>query len=248
MKHLSLIPPLIIVLLVSVLFIVNFSPNTILSGWDNLHPEFNFSLNISRSIFAPWQEYQGLGLVGGMGHASDLPRQLVLWFSSLVLPTSYLRQLYCFLMLLSGPLGVYFLLQKVFLKQKLASLAGSIFYLLNLSTIQTFYAAFEPFVTQYGMLPWLFLTVLNYINHSSKSNLFFLVIINLFAVPQAYVPTTFLVYFMALVGSLTILSIQQKGKTLKKSLVVLLLTLLINAFWLLPFINPDGYRNGLPSK
>lgn len=232
----SLLFPLSIIFVAFVLFIVNFSPSTYFSGWDNLHPEFNFSLNIGRSIFAPWQEYQGLGLIGGMGHASDLPRQLLLLIFSIVLPENFLRQGYFFLMLLIGPLGMYFLLDKIILKQKFASLAGGLFYLLNLATIQTFFVAFEPFATQYGLLPWLIFAVFNYINHSSKRNLLFLITINLLAVPQAYVPTTFLVYFMVLIGSLIILSVQQKGEFIKKSLVVILITFLINAFWLLPFL------------
>src|SRR3989338_5034642 len=41
--------------------------NQIFMGWDNINPELNLILNIKRSIFSVWQEYQGLGLVAGMG-------------------------------------------------------------------------------------------------------------------------------------------------------------------------------------
>src|SRR4030066_331426 len=101
----------IIFLAVLSIALTNFEPGTILSGWDNLHPEFNFLINIKRSIFSVWQEYQGLGLLGGMGHASDLFRQIFLWMISFVLPTSFLRYFFHFLMLFLGPLGLYFLLK-----------------------------------------------------------------------------------------------------------------------------------------
>src|SRR6476469_3381933 len=82
---------------VLLLFATSYQPGTFLTGWDNLHPEFYFSMNIQRSIFAVWQEYQGLGLLGGMGHASDLPHQLFLLGLSFILPLSTVRSLWTFL-------------------------------------------------------------------------------------------------------------------------------------------------------
>lgn len=233
--------PLGIICVVLILAAANFSSNLWLSGWDNLHPEFAFDVNIQRSFFAVWQEYQGLGLLGGMGHAADLPRQLLLLFLSPIVPANWLRQIYFFLMLAVGSLGLYFLLVKKILssiqedKRELASFLGSIFYLLNLGTVQTFYAPFESFVTHFGFLPWLFLVAFTYINHPTRKNLLFLIIINLFAIPEAYVPTTFLIYLVALTGSLAIYSVQRLS-LLKAAVKVLIITLFINAFWLLPFL------------
>src|SRR5579859_7415316 len=92
--------------------LLNFKTNTFLIGWDGLVPEFNFGINIQRSFFAVWQEYQGLGLLGGMGHASDLVRQLILLFLSVVFPNDMLRYLWTFLMLFIGATGAYFLSKK----------------------------------------------------------------------------------------------------------------------------------------
>src|SRR6266566_455847 len=77
--------------LVLLLFLTNYQPGTILSGWDNLHPEFDFGLNVKRSIFAVWQEYQGLGLLGGMAHSADLLRHIFLFGLSFFIPTDMLR-------------------------------------------------------------------------------------------------------------------------------------------------------------
>ncbi len=104
---------LILLGFVVLLFVTNYRPGTILSGWDNLHPEFDFGLNIKRSIFAVWQEYQGLGLLGGMAHSTDLLRQIFLFILSLFLPNDSLRYIWTFLMLFTGSVGSYFLIKYV---------------------------------------------------------------------------------------------------------------------------------------
>src|SRR5690554_3243624 len=102
-------PLAVLSLLVVVLAAVNFSPGSWLSGWDNLHPEFNFGLNIGRSLSSVWQEYQGLGLLGGMSHAADLPRQLFLFVISIVIPPQLHRYLWVWLSWWCGAVGAYFL-------------------------------------------------------------------------------------------------------------------------------------------
>src|ERR1035437_7494333 len=102
--------PIITILGITLLlFIRNYSANTWLIGWDNLTPEFNLGMNIQRSIFAVWQEYQGLGLLGGMGHASDLVHQVILLLLSFALPLHLLRYTWTFLMLFLGSVGAYLL-------------------------------------------------------------------------------------------------------------------------------------------
>ena len=107
---------LILVTIVFLIALINYQLGTWLTGWDNLHPEFDFWLNIKRSLIAVWQEYQGLGLVGGMGHASDLFRQIFLLIFSLLIPLNFLRYFYTFLMLLLGLLGLYNLIAFLFRK------------------------------------------------------------------------------------------------------------------------------------
>ncbi len=264
--------------IVTLIAFLNYQPGTWLTGWDNLHPEFNFGLNIKRSIFAVWQEYQGLGLLGGMAYAADLPREIFLWFCNLVLPTSFLRYFYTFLMLLLGPLGVYFLIDFLLCSShrprsplrlrsgqaghlgrgtllsflttnhlQLTAFLGALFYLFNLATVQIFYVAFEPFVAQYGVLPWLFFSLILYLKKPSKRSLSFFLLANIVSLPQAYVPTVFLVWFTSLVIFLGVLGIfrlcqgfgGQVGKLrgLKKRVFfVFLVVLAVNAFWLLPFL------------
>jgi len=72
-------------LLSSLLCLANFTNGTYLTGWDNLQIELSFAINLERAFNAVWQEYQGLGLLGGMAHGADLLRQLFLWPFSLFL-------------------------------------------------------------------------------------------------------------------------------------------------------------------
>jgi len=219
--------------------------NTYLIGWDNLMPEFNLGMNIQRSIFAVWQEYQGLGLLGGMGHASDLIHQLSLLLMSFVIPTQLLRYAWTFLMLFTGSAGAYFLIKKLILKdnelseikKQSISLLGALFYLLNLSTIQSFYAPFEAFIAHFAALPWLLLTSLLFFIKPNFKNGLFLIIVLMLATPQAYIPTLFLVYMISLLLLTFSLAILKPSFfVLKSFLKMIAIILVINAFWLLPFL------------
>jgi len=238
----KIFPYLIILLIVLILFFTNYRSGTWLSGWDNLHPEFNFKLNFQREIFAGWQEYQGLGAVGGLMIATDLPRLIFLWVLSIFLPLSILRYFFIFLMLFLGPIGVYTLIKNIILKNiepdknYIASLGGALFYLLNLGTIQIFYVPFDPFVVFYGFLPWLIYTHLKTIENKNKKNLLTFFLINLLSVPQNYVPTIFIVYLITL-GIISIgYFIKNKSTEILKRIVFLfILIFIINSFWLFNF-------------
>jgi len=234
-------PLFILIVIILAVIAANFSLHTFLLGWDNLAVEFNFGLNIQRSIFSAWQGFQGLGIVAGNGHAADLPRQLLLLPLSF-LPLNLIRQIYIFLTLAAGSIGAYFLVKKLLsYKDKninnLIPALGGLFYLLNLATIQTFYVAFEPFVTHFAALPWLLLSALYFIAEDNKKALLFFIFINILAIPQGQVPTIFFVYLFSLCFFLLVLFIETRTKAIfKKCTQVILLTLILNAFWLLPFI------------
>ncbi len=207
-----------------------------------MHPEFNFAANIKRSLFAVWQEYQGLGLLGGMGHASDLLHQLFLLTLSIILPTSILRYVWTFLMLFTGSVGVYFLTMRIMRGvtrlegPRAIALVGGLFYLLNLSSMQMFYTPFEAFSAFFGFLPWLLLTTINYFINPNRKSLLFLILVLILSTPAWYIPTLFVVYLLTIsIISLTLLFWQKKTEIIKRTIKVFILVFLINAFWLLPF-------------
>lgn len=236
-------PKLVIFFLILLLAFDNYRPQTWLTGWDNLHPEFDFGLNLKRTIFSAWQEYQGLGLLGGMGHGADLFRELFLALLSLLFPLSFLRYFYHFLALALGAFGACALGRGVLFKKlalperNLVALAVAIFYLFNLATVQMFYVPYEASSTHFAFLPWLFLSAFNYIKTGRRWALFWLFSINLFAAAQGYVGTYFLVYLIALGVSLVgffALDHQPLRRFVARVGGVFLLIFLVNSFWLLP--------------
>jgi len=227
--------------LVVILILKNYTPDTFLSGWDTLHPEFNFFLNFQRLIFGVFRDEQGLGAITAHSHMSDLPRVILLYIFNLFLPLSLLRYSYIFLNLLLGPIGMYFLLRKIVLDKK-ASFLGGLFYLLNLGTLQQFIVPFEMFTTQYAFLPWIFLFAIEYLYSKNKNEkpLFFFALIMLLASPMAYASVlwyvTFISFFLFLLA-LSVPSLLKKDFLIfKKSVILMLISLLVNSFWIMPNI------------
>ncbi len=238
-------PILTILFLEILLFATNYIPNTYFLGWDNLFPEINFFENIRRNIFGVWLEYRGLGLLDGMSFAANLEHHFFLSALAFFLPQNLLRYFFIFLMHFLGGLGFYFLLNDLFKehsKKKTISLIGSLFYLFNLVTVQTFFAPYEVFAVHYAFLPLLLLGATRYLRYGSSKNILLFSFISLLSVPQAHVPTIFIVYIFALacilyfqiIGIGKTLLIERK-EAIKRSAVIFLITFIINSYWGLPY-------------
>lgn len=235
-------PILIVVVLCGLVVWKNVVSGTYLTGWDNLHTEFDFKTNIiDRGINGVWQYYQGLGVPSGNAHVADLPRQFALWIASWVVPQNLIRYGYHLTAWLGGGIGLYFLTLKMLVgeigyrKKQIVALVGSIFYLFNLGTLQNFYAPYESFSHFYLMLPWLIYVFLSYLQIGGRKKLLWLALINLLAVPMSYIPTIFIVY-MLVVGIMGLNELMaSRLKNWKRVFVSGVVILIINSFWLLPF-------------
>ena len=233
--------PLILVIIGGILAWKNFTPGTWLSGWDTLHPEFDFSLNFQR-ILSVWHEEQGLGTLTGHSQVAELPRMIFLWLTSLVFPVSFLRYLYFFTCLILGPLGMYFFLEKIAFvakegtKCRILSFLGGLFYLLNLGTVQHFFVPFEMFATLYAFLPWILLFADRFIKIGRKKDLILFCFLSFLSASMAYAATlwyAFFAFFSLYILMTTLL--ENRSKIYFKRVLVLFLTILsINSFWLLP--------------
>lgn len=226
----------LILLITTLLFIVNYLPKTYLTGWDNLQTELFPWLNLKRSFFAVWQEYQSFGLVSGLAHASDLIRSVFIWLISFILPQNVIRYVFHILMLFIGGLGLFTLLNTLWFKdKKIYSFIGALFYMFNLGTIQIFYVPYEAFSVFFAFLPleiWGFLKLLE---SKNKSNLFLFILINFLATPQSYVQTLFLVYISILFCIVLGRTIETRSfLPVKMSILPFVLILFINSFWILP--------------
>lgn len=231
-------------LLVAILAVVNFpSWGSWQTGWDNLHPEFNFFLNVKRSFFAMWQEFQGVGLVGGHGYAATLPHTIILLILSWFLPDFALRTIFTFLMLCIGVTGVYTVTKTILhrhttpLITMAASLVAGVFTMLSIGTIQNFYIQLEAFIVHYASLPWLLLSVYWYWNKPSKKRLFFFIVINLIAAPSGFIPPLFVVQCGAIGVLLTMLllnHLHQWKSGIRKGITIVATIAMLNAYWLIP--------------
>src|SRR3989344_3204675 len=237
-RIINYLPVIVLVFIAFLLALQNYTPGTFLSGWDTLHLEFNFGLNFQRLFFGVFRPEQGLGAVAAHSHMSDLPRVILLYIFDQFIPLSFLRYSYIFLNLILGPIGMYYFLQKVVLKDKIASFLGGLFYLLNLGTMQQFVVPFEMFTTQFALLPWLFFFATKYILENKKTNLLFFALTTLFATPIAFAATLW--YFQFFIFGLYILTLtfsevlRKNFQVVKKIFIILGLALLINSFWILP--------------
>ncbi|MBI3956228.1 hypothetical protein HY339_03135 [Candidatus Gottesmanbacteria bacterium] len=231
----------LLMLLEGVLVGANYKPGTFLMGWDNMMPEFNFRQALVTNIFGVWQEHRGLGLYDGMGHAANLIHTIFLWLLSFALPTNLLRYSFHFLMHLLGGIGAYILLHH-FIDNHIATarrlsierwiaLAGSLFYMLNLATIQMFYTPLEAFSVHFAALPWLAWSLVTYLHEGSRKRFLVFLLISLLSTPQFFIPTLLLPVALLLV-SISITSLAN----IKRICVAACGFFLINAFWLLPYV------------
>lgn len=237
--------PLIILFLLWLTIAIANTPGTgqWLTGWDNLHPEFNLPLNLERALVGVWQEFQGLGLVGGHGYSATIPHTIFVSILSLFLPVNMARTGVIFFMLFVGSVGTY-ALAIAFLSRvnhatradnRWSALVAGVFAILNLATIQNFYIPLEAFVIQFAMLPWLILSLWRLMEKPARGSFFLFLLINIATAPIGFIPPLFVVA-MLIVG-ITIFSwfILQPNRT-RFLLGIKIITgvTCIHAFWLIP--------------
>lgn len=233
--------PIILIIFWIFISINNYSPNTYLTGWDNLHPEFDYSMNLKRLLTSSWAEYQGLGAPGAHSHASELPRMIIIGLLDLIFPTNQVRYVFIFLTLIIGSLGVYYLIKNIILRRQVkglkefAAFCAALFYMLNVGTVQHFIVPFEMFNVQYALLPWLIYFAIKFLDLKKYKYLLSFGMLTFFAAPMAYAVMLWIAYL----GGFTIflflnLIIQKDRKYIKPSALLFALTILINLFWLIP--------------
>ncbi len=225
-----------ILILVLVLFFTNYTPGTWLTGWDTLHPEFDFPLNISRVISGVWRPEQGVGDVAIHSHMSELPRILLMWIWSAVFPLSMLRYMYIFLCLFVGSVGMYLYLHSIF-KTKTIPFITSCLYILNLTVLQHLFIPFEMFPTQFAFLPWIFYFSNKIFKEKSIKNWIGLATVSFLGAPQAYAATLFYAFAMCyLLYAIINIIFAHKNRieSIKRWFLCGLIIIFTNSFWLIP--------------
>lgn len=245
-KHIKIfLPQIILILIVILIGFLNYKPLTFFIGWDNFHSEFYPLLNLKRTIFTTWQEYQSLGLLGGMGHGAEFSRQLILYiFGVYKLPQNLIRYFTNFSMLAIGVIGVYQLTQTTFYRsfdsksRRCAAFFASLFYMLNWGTIQVFYAPFETFTSFFASLPWLILATLLYLQYQTRNRYLFLSVILFLSASSFYIQTHFVVFgivsILLFINHLIVDNHQNLTTKIKSWLIIGLTIIGTQAHWLFP--------------
>lgn len=244
----------IIAFIFFVIFMLNFPFLSWFTGWDNLHPEFNFALNFKRALNAVWQSNQGLGTMGGHGYAATLPHTTILYLLSFIFPTQYLRAIFTFLSLITGTLGIFFLVRKILGStqekiRNLSALISGIYYMVNLATVENFYIQLEAFIIHFAVVPWLTIVLLTILEKCNKKNLIIFFIVNIIATAQGFIPPLFFVYMLLLMCILFFYFIVNPTfQSFKKIIFIFIITIVINSYWLLPvtyysFTHSSTYLN-----
>ncbi len=227
------------------ILLINFPFGKYYLGWDSLTPEFNFSLNFQRALFSSWQENYGTGTLTGHGFAATLPHTMITYILSLLLPLSAIRTGFTFLMLYLGGLGIYFLITMLLKKYPVhenvtsrlipyTALIASLFYMLNLGTVQMFYVQLEPYIAHFAFLPWIFLLTILLLENLTAKRLLTFGLISFFGSIQGFIPSLFASYALGLSLLLTVFVIAKRASrdALKKTGIVLSLIFLTNSFWM----------------
>ena len=239
--------------------ITTYVPGSWLTGWDTLHPEFNFPLAFERIFSGVWREEQGFGTVAGHSHMSELPRYVVLWIFSLVAPLSMVRYLYIFACFIAGPVGVYYFVTYILPAKDAghAAFLSGLMYICNIAVLHHLLVPFEMFPTHYAFLPWLFLYATKYIREQSRMSLVVFSALTFFASPMAYAAQLWYVYCISLVMYTSVISWKAAGHAFKQLVVICAVTVCINAFWLFPHLYhvihnahwiPESHINSLFSE
>lgn len=243
----SFLFPVVIIFITFLISFLNYTPGTFLTGWDTLHPEFNFAQQFSNILFGVFRTDQGLGAISAHSHMAEFPRILLLWLFSFILPLSFLRYSIIFLCFILGPLGIYFFIKHILKTQNngafeqwnnsssVASFLAALFYIFNLGTVQHFYVPFEMFTVQYAALPWIFLFALKFIERPRMVNLLLFALANFLASPMAYASVLWYAYFAFLLMFLGVFWAIKRGKRTILTIAILIITLIsVNAYWILP--------------
>lgn len=241
-RNWALIILLIILLIVSVL---SFTPGKYLLSNDNYSPELNPLLTIWRSLISPaWRGYRVLGFASDSEQA-DIFRTGILGLLDLVFNKNVAGQIYYLICMFIGSLSIGFFFRGILLKSKLKKytniglLLSGLIYISTLWTVWTFYQTMAPYVTNFGFLPLLLLTIYRYVRESTAKNALWLFGASILFSAVSVIATLFIVDLAIIVVIITMFSIYY-GKTrkviLKKIFKTGIIFLTTQLFWLLPFI------------
>ncbi len=235
--------PLLLVILVSIFIALqNTSIRGYYSGWDNIHAEFDLGQYAYRGLYGAWSEHEGLGGPAAKGLLAEITRIPYLFVLEQIFPLHLVRAVFLFTMYVIGGVTMYFFIKNYWIQNKIqyktwiAGFAG-LLYLLHPLTLQQFYISFELFTVQFAFFPLLLISLHELVKKTSPKSIFLFCTVQILLAASAHTPTVFYLGAVASVlYALTIhLQVHKKiYKAVKFSLIIGLLTFVINGFWIVP--------------
>lgn len=245
-----------LIFLLSAITLANIRSEFYLAGWDNYSSYFNLKTNIFRTFFATWREYRGIG-VPSDAEATDIFRQLFYLIIHFIVSEKLLDQIYYLFCLNCGVIGMYLLAQQVIkvinarhinpqnihpLSNQVFAFFAAFFYLFNLNSFSVFYSPMIPFTNRFMSLPLIIFLLYRLIDKRwRKREIFFLVIAIILTSGSYLTPTVIITSIIAF--CMVVISVTD----VKKSLLIMISFVFLNAFWILPFGNYIIQRSPLVS-
>jgi len=238
-KYWSVILLIIILIVISVL---SFVPGKYLLSNDNYSPELNPGLTLIRSIISPaWRGYRVLGFASDSEQA-DIFRTGLMGLFNIVMPSSSVAQIFSLTCLWTGVLSMAFLTRAIardFVKTKYSNvifLLSGIIYLTTLWTAWVFNFNMMPYITQYGFLPLLILSIYYLFSAWSPKRLIFVFISTLLFTATSVIATLFLVDIVVIIFFIFFFGYLFEFK-IKRIIYTIGIILITQLFWILPFIH-----------
>lgn len=221
--------------------IINFRWGYFVLGNDNYSPEEDPGISVKRYLTQPaWREYRGLG-VPSDSEQIDIFRSLLFFgLEKVGLPLWFISQMSVWLAFFCGPWFMAVLVEKVFLKKDVGNekknwlfLLSGLLYCCNLLMLWLFYSPLKPFIFLWGFLPMFLVASFGVLEKQNIKNILFF-LIGLICVSASFmIPTIFVV--TTLVVLMFCWQFWRMGKSIKNILFLVLVYLVWQLYWLVPF-------------
>lgn len=233
-------------LLFFVIIGANFKAGYTLIGNDNFSPELAPSITLERSIFGPgWREYRALGVPSDSEQADIFRTILYAGTSAISIPAWIISQLYYFTTFFiafytAGKVVAYFAFKQLKKPehehyQYWIQFLGGLSYIGSLLALWIYFFPVHLFIAAFAFLPLVAWRLIEYAENRTGKNILLLILSSLFLSTSGLTATVFFMIYVALV--LVGFSLWFAQRKLRKGLIVgLIYVVLLQLFWLLPFI------------
>lgn len=219
--------------------IINFKWGYFILGNDNYSPEEDPSISVKRYLTQPvWREYRGLGVPSDSEQIDIFRSLLFLGLEKVGMPLWFISQMSVWVVFFCGTWFMAVLVEKVFLKKDSENknwffLLSGLLYCCNLLLIWLFYSPLKPFIFLWGFLPMFLVASFDVLEKQKIKNILFF-LISLISVSASFmIPTLFMV--TTLVVLVFYWQFWKMGKSIKNIFFLILVYLVWQLYWLVPF-------------